>query len=161
MKTHFQVFSFKALISSFSHPDAMKAQHFCHTGLNYRPRRYLLLSLGRLNFTLLQLFNYLIIYRRERFKCSYSPLKLRLDTCEVKRSNYKNSQQFCYRITEYPRLEGTPKDQPGSTQDHPKSKPYAWEHSPNSPWVLAARGCAHCPGKPVPSLTTLCWRTFS
>lgn len=123
MKTHFQVFSFKVLIFSFSHPDAMKAQHFCHTGLNYCPRRYLLLFLGSLNFTLLQFFNYLIIYRRERFKCTYSPLEVRLDTCEVKYSKYKNIQQFCYRITEYPKLEVTSKDHPGSTQDHPKSKP--------------------------------------
>jgi len=39
---------------------------------------------------------------------------------------------------------------PGSTQDHPKSKPCLWECSPNTLWTVAA-WCHHrCPGQPAP-----------
>ena len=39
---------------------------------------------------------------------------------------------------------------PGSTQDHPTFKPYAWEHCPNAPWTPAVWHPGHCHGQPVP-----------
>ena len=42
---------------------------------------------------------------------------------------------------------------PVSTQHQPKFKPRVWEHCPNTPWSLAAQGCVHFPGEPVPCPT--------
>ena len=49
---------------------------------------------------------------------------------------------------------------PGSTQDHPKFKPYVWEHCPKAFSTPAAWGHDHCLGEPVPCLF-LWWRTCS
>jgi len=37
---------------------------------------------------------------------------------------------------------------PGSTQNHSKSKPYIWEHCPNTPWTLASWVCRYCLASP-------------
>jgi len=39
---------------------------------------------------------------------------------------------------------------PGSTQHHPKSKPYVCECCASTFWTPEAQDCARCPGQPVP-----------
>jgi len=34
----------------------------------------------------------------------------------------------------------------GSTQNHPKFKPYVWKQCLNTPWIPATKGCDHCSG---------------
>jgi len=57
-----------------------------------------------------------------------------------------------YRITEYSKLEGTHKDyrvQLLSTQEHPRMRPYVWEHCPDACLTLETLCNYHFPWEPA------------